>query len=357
MPDVKVYGPYPHRGSWRCYIRSSTGNRRWCPSGPTREAALEHGQDAIEGYRAQAALTIGGLAEVYIESMRANDRAATTITSARNKLDMMMTPIRDSLAAALTPARAKARYLELVPTCAAATHHGALKRARAMWTWAIGDGLLKVNPWTSVKQVGRAVKGKAQLTLDESNRLGAELLKEADTSDPALALLICLFCGVRTSEIQHRVVRDVDAQGTRLLIPSSKTPSGVRPVELPPVIQPAIALRVAGRAPGDSLLRCRTGSPARKTWLRFHLDRYCERAGVPRVVPHGLRGGWASVAYGTGALSHAVAAAMGHASATVTEAHYATHEAVTGAKQAERLRNFGVHAVSPRQSSPDRDRR
>lgn len=59
---------------------------------------------------------------------------------------------------------------------------------------------------------------------------------------------------------------------------------------------------------------------------------------MPIVCPHALRGGWATIAYGSGALSHAVAAALGHASPKITEAHYAKPEAVQDAKQARKLR-------------------
>ena len=151
-------------------------------------------------------------------------------------------------------------------------------------------------------------------------------------------ILVVIFCGVRSSEILQRVVRDVDAGGTRLLIPQAKTDAGKRAPELPAVIQPAVRARTRGRAGTEPLLRNALGVFPRSVWLLQNLKRYCQLAGVPVVCPHALRGGWASIAYSAGALSHTVAAALGHASPAVTEAHYARPEAVAGAKQAQRLK-------------------
>lgn len=357
MPDVKVYGPYQHRSGWRCYIKGSTGARSWCPSGPTREAAVANGQEALEGYRAQAALTIAGLIEQYLGHLRANGRIDATITATSVKLRLLLGPISDCMAAALTGPRAKTRYLDLAPTCAAASHQEALTKSRSMWTWALEEGLAKNNPWVPVRPVGRATKGKPQLTVDETTKLSAVCLAHAMDDDGALAILVAILCGVRSSEILKRVVRDVDANGSRLLIQSAKTPRGKRAPLIPPTIQPAIAKRIRGRAPDAPLLRNAAGNRPNNIWLGKQLDRYCALAGVPRVVPHALRGGWASMAYSSGATSLAVAAALGHASPTVTEAHYATPESVADAKQAERLRNLDVPAMSPRPSTPDDDRR
>lgn len=340
MPDLKVYGPYPHRCSFRCYILTREGVRSWYPSGRTTEEALGHAQDAVAGFRSQVALTVGGLIEQYLGHLRANGRIDATITATSVKLRLLLGPLSDCMSGALTGPRAKARYLELAPTCAAASHQEALTKARSMWTWAIEEGMAKVNPWASVRPVGRANKGKAQLTVDETTKLSAVCLAHAMEDDGALAILVAILCGVRSSEILRRVVRDVDANGTRLLIQSAKTPRGKRAPMIPPVIQPAIAKRTVGRASDAPLIRNSIGHRPSNIWMGQQLTKYCALAGVPRVVPHALRGGWASMAYSSGATSLAVAAALGHASPTVTEAHYATPESVADAKQIERLRNL-----------------
>ena len=59
-------------------------------------------------------------------------------------------------------------------------------------------------------------------------------------------------------------------------------------------------------------------------------------AGVPVVCPHSLRGVWATAGVRSGALSHTVAAALGHGSFAVTAKHYVQPGAVDGART-ERL--------------------
>lgn len=329
---------YPHRAGLRFRLSAGAGRIQWGPVGRTVEDARELAEQQIAAYRAHVGLTVGDLVARYLEHLELNDRAAATVSSARTKLDLIVGPLAEVAVVSLGHARAKARYLELVPTCAVATHHEALVRAKSLWKWALEEGLTKQNPWAAVKPVGRPKRGKPQLTLDETNRLVEACLPEAMTSDGALAILVVIFCGVRSSEILQRVVRDVDAGGTRLLIPQAKTDAGKRAPELPAVIQAAVRARTRGRAGTEPLLRNALGVFPRSVWLIQNLKRYCQLAGVPVVCPHALRGGWASIAYSAGALSHTVAAALGHASPTVTEAHYARPEAVAGAKQAQRLK-------------------
>lgn len=59
---VKIEGPYAHKAGYRCRIVLPTGLRRWCPSSPTREAALEVGRQAAEARSPQASALLPGLA-------------------------------------------------------------------------------------------------------------------------------------------------------------------------------------------------------------------------------------------------------------------------------------------------------
>ena len=66
------------------------------------------------------------------------------------------------------------------------------------------------------------------------------------------------------------------------------------------------------------------------------MKRICAAAGVPAVCTHSLRGLWATAGVRSGALSHAVAAALGHGSFTVTAKHYVQPGTVDGTRT-ERL--------------------
>ena len=64
----------------------------------------------------------------------------------------------------------------------------------------------------------------------------------------------------------------------------------------------------------------------------------CERAGVPVVTAHGLRGLHATLATEAGATSALVAAQLGHAGTAVTERHYTDRTAKESATTARVLR-------------------
>lgn len=337
MSDVKIYGPYGHRGGWRCYIQTELKARAWCRTGTTPQAARELAEDAVAEFRATEAQTIRELLDGYLGYLEAQGSTTETVIAARDKLLMLLGPLLSQSVSALTPRRAESRYLELAPTCAATTHRKALNRARGAWKWAVRRGLAKSNPWVEVDAIGRPNKGRPQLTDDETKRLIATCLDDAMTSDAALAILVCIFTGVRKSEVTKRVVRDVDGGGTRLIITRAKTPRGNRAPKLPQVIQAAILARCEGRAVEAPLLQNGAGNHPQTGWLNRALRDYCERAGVPSIVPHALRGGFATFAYDSDVAADAVAAHLGHASSSMTEQHYAEPDAVAGAKQDRRL--------------------
>ena len=227
-------------------------------------------------------------------------------------------------------------------TVAAATHHEALRRSRTLWKWAQRQGLVRSNPWLEVDKVGRAKKGKPQLRIDEARKLADACMADVMVSDGALAVLIGQMMALRSSEVIFRVVRDADDRDEQdrprlLWIPDTKTPAGKRALEIPGALRDAIAARVQGQPPDAPLLRASGGIVPSRAWFRRHLLHYCERAGVPPICPHALRGQWATIAVESGALTHAVAEALGHASFETTATHYAKPEAIDTARQRKRL--------------------
>ena len=66
-----------------------------------------------------------------------------------------------------------------------------------------------------------------------------------------------------------------------------------------------------------------SGVPRLTGYLVREVERVCRHAGVPVVCPHSLRGLHATLALRQGVASQAVAAALGHASFSVTARHYA----------------------------------
>lgn len=223
-------------------------------------------------------------------------------------------------------------------TVAAATHHEALDRARSAWKWAQREGIAKTNPWTDVDKVGRANRGKPQLRIDEARKLADVCMREVMTSDAALGILLAQTMGLRVSEVQLRVVRDVDDDYRLLWIPDTKTPAGRRALAIPHMLQSAVQARVEGQPHDAPLIRLASGQRPSRAWFGAALHAFCDRAGIPRICLHALRGQWATIAVESGALTHAVAEALGHASFKVTAQHYAKQEAIDSVKQRKRLK-------------------
>lgn len=346
---------YQHRGKWRYRITLGPGVHRWAPSCDSEADALTAAEGFAAGLQEQVDLTVGGAAERYLHSLKVAGNQPLSIYWAASSIRRLCGPLAERNLAAVTVQQARAQYARLAEQTAVTTHHVDLRRARALWQWAMEEGLVKSSPWKLVRPIGRPKRGKEQLTLDEAKQLTDLCVAEMMTDDGALAILLALLRGLRSGEIRGRCVRDVDAGGRALHIRAAKTPAGQRTLEIPTLLRPAIRARCAGRGPTEPLLRNKFGGRPSKGFLIHVLTRYCARVGIPRVVPHALRGQYATVLFAGGVDPDKVAKALGHRSAKVTEAHYAKPEAVRASKDLKRKRalrkaSAAVPAVSPRKS-------
>ena len=88
--------------------------------------------------------------------------------------------------------------------------------------------------------------------------------------------------------------------------------------------------------------------------LHATVKRICLDAGVPIVCPHSLRGLWATAGVRSGALSHAVAAALGHGSFAVTAKHYVQPGTLDGARTERLVQMLDLDAErqAPKPTSP-----
>ncbi len=337
MPPVRISSrAYPHRAGLRFRLSGGPGQHKWGPVGRTEQEARELARIQVAAYKAQLGLTVAELSERYLELLRALGRKSASLAAVRSKLRLLVGAQLDGPAAMAEPL-ARSLYAELTGKCAAATHREALRAARSCYRWAVEEGLVKLNPWAGVRPVGKARRGKPQLTIDEARRL-AEHCRGRLHEDGALVVLLALLCGLRCSEIVERTVRDVDDNGRLLRIADSKTAAGRRLLELPAELLDAVAARCRARKPDEPLLPrvARLAGSARQ-WASREVKRYCAAAGVRVVCAHALRGQFASLAYEAAAMPHLVAAALGHACSAVTERHYADRGAVQRAAQRERL--------------------
>lgn len=205
-----------------------------------------------------------------------------------------------------------------------------MKLAQNLFRWAAQKGYVRENPFAQVKPLGRPNRGKKQLRFEEAERFittGFRLFEEKDDW-LALAAVTALLLGLRASETLHLRVRDLDRGGTKLWVAASdsyrgKTANARRDLEIPKVLTPRLVKLAAGRAPDAYLFGAtHTGKPRSRQVFHSAVHRVCKKAEVPQVCPHSLRGLWATAGVRSGAVSHAVAATLGHGSFEITARHY-----------------------------------
>ncbi|MFO0579221.1 MAG: tyrosine-type recombinase/integrase [Polyangia bacterium] len=345
MPRAKdpprVKGPYSERGGTRFRIRvvEATGHRDVYFS-TLREAQAGMKQAARELPQSGEVRWLGSVIDEHMQDKV--QRGLCAAQSARHQRTRLRSWLADSLEediARMTPKRALAYYERLVETPTrktgqpptAATHRLDLNTARTLFRWAVRRGYLRENPFESVQPVGRPNRGKKQLRFDEAERFLSAGFRMFDEKRDAVALaaVTTLLLGCRANEVLHVRVRDLDCGGTRLWIAArdseygGKTHNAARSPDVPEVLRPRLLRLSSGKRPEDYLFGVTwTGKPKHRQILHVAVRRICVAAGVPIVCPHSLRGLWATAGVRSGALSHAVAAALGHGSFKVTAKHY-----------------------------------
>lgn len=329
MESARFFGPYKHGNRWRVVVGS--GSARVAQS----FASFDLAQAAIAAGNAQTqAIRIGQAVVDYLASLRARNLKSSTISTARVHLATILDLRRteNQQLRLLTSQRASEAYHKLVNEgYAVDSHRNALAAAKAFGAWCVKAGHLKASPFDAVEGSGRRKRGKPQLRVNEARKLIAVCLDEA--SAESIAVACALLLGARASEIAQRTARDLDDDGRLLWIPDSKTLAGRRCLEIPELLQPHL-LRIARGKGGTAPLF----GDVDRHWVRHHCLRLCKIAGVPEVTPHGLRGTAATIATPNGAVSHQVAAALGHASTAITARAYVDRTSAAQATQRAALR-------------------
>lgn len=206
-----------------------------------------------------------------------------------------------------------------------AYHRSTLINVRTFMNWCVDQKLIRSNPFTKVKGVGRRSKGKKQLTGDEIKRFYAYCMARAQGGDKtALALLMALLMALRSSDIARRVVRDVDLGGTVLIVGDGKSAKSNRPRKIPRVLQPLVRELAGDREPTSPLFHTPYTESGHHThrWLQEAMVKVCEAAGVPYVTPHSLKGAAGTVLAVTGELADRIADHLSHESPSTTTDHY-----------------------------------
>ncbi len=302
------------------------------------------------------------LAEWHTQMLRAGQLKPRSLEHRFGRLKSFFVPVAEEDIASLTPRRAAALYQEarerISPKTgallSAASHRFDLWSAQVFYRWASQYGYVGASPFRDVKPVGKLNAGKTQLRIEEARRFTSAAVSYFEEKRHPLAIgaLLALTMGLRTSEVLERVVRDLDDGGRYLWIDAGKTVNARRHLEVPEVVQPFLLQLAEGRRPDDLLFGSRkSGGPHHKQKMWEMVRRLCQRADVPSVCTHSLRGLWATLAVQSGAASHVVAANLGHNSFAVTQRHYAQGSAVTNAATARVLGALGSRAAGEHKSA------
>lgn len=355
MRITKVFGPYAHAGGFRLIVcgEDGTKNSRQFRTQAEAYEVKDALQYQIEQHRS---MSVEVALEHYAVYLRA-DRGcrpgsiATTLIRLRDFFGDLARPV-----GALTPAFCAERYAHLVQRktlrtgrpVAADTHRNVLAESRTFARWCITKGLLGNDPFEKVKAVGRRQHGKQQLRLDEAKvfvHKGLELASLGE--DGAIAALVALLMGLRSSEIISREARDLDDDGKVLVIEKTATFEGkskaaTRRPDVPELLRPHLQRLASGKRPNEKLFGHHD-----RDWVRAWVHKICDAIGLPRVTAHGLRGMWSTAAADAGMGLHAVARLMGHSSPVVTQRFYIKPGTVEARGRRELLAR-----VNPRQPKP-----
>lgn len=339
----RVVGIYRDRNRYRVVI-CENGKRKSLILASQEEAQRVSAELADSLSRPKRHYTVGeALALWSTERLQAAICKPLTIREQDARLHAFLSGCLSRDIADLTPAQATTLYHEFVERPApktgkppaAASHRLYLKLSRAFFAWAQEQGYCPQNPFASVKPIGRAQRGKPQLRIDEARRfLAAALQVHSETGEPlAIGAAAALLMGLRTSEVLERRVRDVEDGAQVLCIDRGKTHNASRRLEIPAVLRPYLAALIADR-PGDALVfgQSRTGGVRSRQFMHTLVRRLCLRAAVPLICTHSLRGLFATLGLQSGAVTHSVAASLGHGSFSTTQQHYAQAGALESAQ-------------------------
>jgi len=319
----RVHGPYKHGNRWRVVVVYPDGTRDPLAFDSEEEARAfvrsAHrelaGEDTIED-------TVDRF-ELWLESTGAKP---VTVRTARERLVRFFAGEMDIPVRRLTSARAAALYDRLRERFAVQTHRHTLAEAKRFARWCLESGLLRSNPLTAVKPLGRPRRGKPQLRVDEARALLDAVWQAFDSGDGrALMPAVCLLTGLRAGEVARLEARDVDDGGRLLWVAEAKTDAGRRVQEVPDPLQARLAAHARDR--GGQLF-----PGATRHSVHHHCDRLCAAAGIPKVGPHGLRGTYATLSTTGGTSPEALMRALGQTSVTVARRHYVAPGALESAR-------------------------
>lgn len=315
----RAHGPYRRGKKWRVVIVGPSG-RRTTISRPSEAEANE----ILERYNHRAqGRTLSAVIDEYVKHRRTTDLRSTTLDTLEYRLHGLLRDVeRDRLLTSVTPKVAAEMYELRRAKVAVDTHRGELAAVTTMFAWCVERGWLTSNPFGKIDPVGKKNVRKAKLRIDEAREFLEVAL--AEKTSEGLAAALALLLGLRATEVTGLRVRDIDDGGRVLWIDETdddasrdlKSEDSERSFEVPEILRERIAALCAKRHRNEQLF----GDVGRH-WLYYHVKRLCDAAKVSSISTHALRRTQSKISATKHSVEH-VAAALGHASSTVTKRHY-----------------------------------
>lgn len=352
---VRVYRPYfePDRGRYRVLVSDGTKRRSmFCATKAEADALVAKLEVEL---RARQVLTLEQCLGEFIDAKRKLGLRPASLRCIRDRLasflplDVAPGSIRETDANRLYERLTK-RIVKGGPI-AVATHQAILRNTKELFRWLVETDRLTASPWTKVKPIGRPEVGKQQFRPGEAERLDAALMAAAQAgNEGALALLLQLYTGMRSSEVLALTVGDVDvARGyggqahTVVYVVRGKTRNARRSIRVYEAVAQLLHKHCAGRPAQQRVFAAERPKQPAPDWLYKRLHIFTRQLGLPDLCPHSLRGLNATLALEGGATSDHVAQSLGHASFAITAKHYADPSAVLNNKLARGLRGTTAH--------------
>jgi integrase len=357
----RVYGPYEEsvRGvpRWRVVVARPGPDAGDAGAGPGRDvrppalrretrtfadrATAEAWADGARA-RVRGDLTVAAALDEYRRHLETKGNRPNSVGLTIHRLGKWL-PGERTLAG-LAPRFLVEAYTRRQGEVAADTHRNELAEVKTFFRWCVDARLLPRNPAEGIAPVGRRKKGKPQLRRAEAVAFDHAALVLARKGDAgALAALAVLWLGLRSAELRHLRVRDVDVLpgGTWLWIErleELKSRAARRRLEVPLVLAKLLARQAANRGSEEYLFPAPRSESGHHVggWLAKAVKRVCAAAKIPYAPPHGLRGTHSTLAEEAGTSAHVVASQLGHESHRTTEEHYLAE----GAGEQGRARRF-----------------
>lgn len=336
---VKIFGPYS----------PTTGRNRWrvqlyCDGTKAKKSVTFATKTEAQEFIAALRLEIEGGERITvrqgIDEFIGHKQASVTALSASQIAKRLISflPV-DTAICSITPQIAEEIYEQQTKRIGrygaikAATHQAALRTTKEFFTFLVRKGLSKSNPFANVEPMGRVNCGKPQPSETQAKRLDDALFTAARQGDEgALALLVQLYLGLRSSEVLKLEVGAVEREGRKVTVVRGKTRNAKRSLELYPDVAVLLWKLCEGRNAAERVFARHLADCPKPDYMYKRLKKQCAAAGIPFFCPHSLRGLHSSLAVVSGATSHEVARSLGHANFSTTARHYLDPSALDNAR-------------------------